>query len=86
MGITISFGGMPKMKARSITPSRPKTFANGSKNALICKSRGVSAIVMFARSHIISPAGAAEHMARERAKSVLSLVERTKICHILGIL
>lgn len=77
IGITISFAGKPRIKASRITPSIPKSFANGSKKPEQCASSVISPIQILAMSHMTRPAGAATDTARPRTKSVLSNIERT---------
>ena len=68
-----------------MTPSIPKSFANGSKNEEQCAKSDISPIDMFAIIHIIKPAGAATHTARPRTNSVLSNMERTMTFPICGL-
>lgn len=77
IGTTISFAGKPKIKAMSITPSNPISWANGSKNPLQCASMVTPPIDTFAISHIINPAGAAITMALPNTNNVRSKMERT---------
>ena len=77
IGITISFAGNPSMKAISITPSSPKSFANGSRNLEQCSRMVISETVTFAKIQIISPAGAATAADLASTKRVLSKTERT---------
>lgn len=58
IGITISFAGSPRIKARIITPSSPSSCPKGSRVFAMFIKRLVSFIVVFDSIHIIKPAGA----------------------------
>ena len=75
IGITISFAGNPKIKARRITPSNPITLANGSKKSEQYARSVISPICTFAMTHMTSPAGAAIAIALPSTKSVRSNIE-----------
>lgn len=85
-GITISFAGSPSKNAVTMTPSKPINRPNGSKKSVIWLRTDVSPIEMFARTQIITPAGAATAAALPRTKTVLSRSDRTSIFPICGFL
>jgi len=73
IGSTISFAGKPRINAIKITPSRPISFPNGSKNVDIRDKSVASPVFIFAKIQIISPAGAATFIARISRAIVFSL-------------
>lgn len=77
IGITISFAGKPRIKARRIMPSRPMILPTGSRKFAIVIRIEVSFTEQFARIQIRSPAGAAVIHALPSTKMVLSNIERT---------
>ncbi len=77
---------MPKTKAVIIYPSSPINFAKGSKKFAIWVNKVISFKVVFARSQMIIPAGAAIFIALARTKRVLSNIERINIFPIWGFL
>ena len=86
IGTTISFAGIPSIKANMITPSSPKILPNGSRNSVQILRILVSPIFILASSHIISPAGIATTIALPRMSNVLSKKERTRVLAICGVL
>ena len=67
-----------------MTPSIPKSLPNGSRKSAHLESSVTSPTDMFARSHSISPAGAATVTALPRTNTVLSRSERTSTLPICG--
>ena len=86
IGTTISFAGNPRMNARRITPSSPKSLANGSRKSAQCANTLTPSMYMFAVSHISSPAGAATATARLSTNRVRSKIERIMTLPICGFL
>lgn len=84
IGITISLAGNPSMNAMRITPSSPRSLANGSRKPQQCVSRLTPPASTLASSHMTSPAGAATTTARPRTNNVLSNIERTITFPICG--
>ena len=76
MGMTISFAGKPRIKARSRTPSKPMSRAKGSRNSEQMVSREDPSMERFAMHQISSPAGAATETARPKTNRVRSSRER----------
>lgn len=72
IGKTISFAGIPSINAVKTYPSNPIILANGSKNDAIYERIDISPIVIFAKSHMIIPTGAATAIALPNTNSVLS--------------
>ena len=85
MGITISFAGIPSIKAKSIIPSSPRSLAKGSRNSEKRASRVMPPTVVFAKIHITSPAGAATLAALPSTKRVLSRTDRISIFPMQGL-
>ena len=85
IGMTISFAGKPSINARSITPSSPISLANGSRKPLEILRSVAPFTDIFAKSQIISPAGAATATALDKTKIVLSKTERISSCVICGL-
>lgn len=85
IGTTISFAGKPSMNASSITPSKPISLANGSRNPEQCASNVIPLMFTFAISHIRRPAGAATITARLRTNSVRSNTDLTRTRHSCGL-
>ena len=85
IGTTISLAGRPKIKASSITPSIPRSFANGSRKSEQWLSNVEPPTETFAITHIMSPAGAATTTALANTNNVLSKIERTMILPICGL-
>lgn len=77
IGKTISFAGKPRINPISITPSKPKSFANGSKNSVQWVKRERLPTLTFAKIQITAPAGAATAAALPKTKRVLSVTERS---------
>ena len=86
IGITISFAGKARIKAISITPSSPKSVANGSRKSAQIASILLSPILMFAINQIIIPAGKATERERPKTKRVRSNTERTRTLKSWGFL
>ena len=86
MGKTISFAGIPKIKAVKIYPSNPINFANGFKKFAIIINKLSPFIPTFANIQITSPAGAATTIALPKTNNVLSKIERTNIFANCGFL
>ena len=84
IGTTISFAGNPRIKASSMTPSIPMTWANGSRNPEQCARSVASPTEILAISQMMSPAGAATTIARPRTNRVLAKIERTITFPICG--
>lgn len=82
--ITQAFAGNPRIKASSMTPSIPMTWANGSRNPEQCARSVASPTEILAISQMMSPAGAATTIARPRTNRVLSKIERTITFPICG--
>ena len=79
IGISNSFAGSDKIKARRMIPFMPNILPIGSmKRAIICNQP------KFPRIHRRIPAGAATFSARPAICRVLSKSDRTRICPILG--
>ena len=85
IGITISFAGNPRIKAKRITPSIPRSFAKGSKKPEQRASSVMPPKDRFAISHIASPAGAATTTALPSTNKVLSKMDLMKILPICGL-
>lgn len=83
-GITISFAGVPKIKANRIVPSSPIAFAKGSSRPEQYCSNVRLPMFIFANSQIISPAGAAMLTALPRTNKVLSNTDLTMILPMSG--
>lgn len=86
IGTTVSLAGKPSIKAVSMTPSSPMSFANGSSAPEKADNRLSPRTVTFAASQIIMPAGAATAAALPRTKRVLSKIERTMTFKTCGFL
>ena len=84
IGITISLAGSAKINAINMTPSKPITRANGSKNSVHNSNKLVSPIMMLAIAQITIPAGAATAIARPKTNNVLSKTERIITLPICG--
>lgn len=84
IGMTISLAGNPSINASKITPSSPKSLANGSRNPEQCAKRVTSPTEMFAIAHMTSPAGAATMTALPNTNRVRSKIERTMTLPICG--
>ena len=85
IGITISFAGNPRMKARRIFPSMPRNFPTGSRISESRERIVESPKEVFARIHIISPAGTATAQALPSTNIVRSNMERTITLPICGL-
>lgn len=85
-GRAISFAGREKTNPESIVPSRPKSFAKGSRKPAKSSSTVFSPKKEFEHSQIITPAGAATVIALPRILRVRSKTERTITFPIFGIL
>ena len=86
IGSTISFAGIPKIKAVKIYPSKPIIFANGFKVFAIKSNVDTSPILILENNHITIPAGAAIEIALPNTNRVLSNKERINIFPICGVL
>ncbi len=84
IGTTISLAGKPRIKAKSIMPSSPKSLAKGSRKSEQYENTLIPSIYMFAVSQIKSPAGAATAAARPSTNRVRSKIERTMTLPICG--
>ncbi len=85
IGTTISLAGKPKIKAIRMTPSRPRSFANGSKKFAQWFRRLMSPIITFAMIQIRRPAGMAMITALPSTNRVRSKIERTITFPICGL-
>ncbi len=74
------------MKAVSIYPSSPRSFAKGSKKQAIYESMQVPPKEIFANNHITIPIGAATDTALPSTNNVLSNKDLTIILPICGFL
>lgn len=85
MGITISFAGIPRIKASKMVPSRPKSRAKGSKHADIRVRSVWPPAMVFAISQISSPAGMAAVTALVSTSSVRWTTECSSTEQICGL-
>lgn len=86
IGTTISFAGIPSIKANIITPSRPSILPKGSKKSVHIERILHSPMLILASSHIRSPAGADTATALPSITRVLSIKERTSVLPIFTFL
>jgi len=77
IGKTISFAGIPNIKAVKIYPSIPIKLAKGSKKLAIYERIDKFPIVIFANNHITIPIGAATDIALPSTNRVLSKSDLT---------